>query len=84
MVAINRTTNINAIYFFIYNYLLNYYSARAVGFEPTVAHRHNGFQDRHHKPLGHTPNNLDTCFASGTRTRIDSFAENCIIHYTIA
>ena len=24
-----------------------------VGFEPTVATNHTGFQDRHHKPLGH-------------------------------
>ena len=24
-----------------------------VGFEPTGAHHANGFQDRHHKPLGH-------------------------------
>ena len=28
--------------------------AEGVGFEPTVpVSRNNGFQDRHHKPLGH-------------------------------
>ena len=27
--------------------------AEGVGFEPTFAKGENGFQDRHHRPLGH-------------------------------
>lgn len=53
-------------------------STGAVGFEPTVAHRHNDFQNRHHKPLGHTPNNLDSSILAGLEPTVVCIQANVL------